>query len=241
RVSGSAGFGDLFGADLLSPDALWLVFAMNEPLKDRRPLTSRDTGWARAASRWLAATSVTPNQVSIGSMAAAALAGLAFWAMGAADGAARALLLLAGAGLCQARLICNLLDGMVAVEGGKSAPDGPFWNEFPDRVADILIFVGLGLGLGLPALGWAAATFAVSTAYVRELGAKIGAPSDFSGPMAKPHRMALITGAAGLSLLEPLWSGNGGVMTLALWGVAIGSAATALRRALRLVSFLKSR
>jgi len=208
---------------------------------DRRPLASRDTGWARASSRWLAATSVTPNQISMASMVAAALAGGAFWLAGSAEGTLRVIWLLAAAGFCQARLICNLLDGMVAVEGGKSAPDGPFWNEFPDRVADILIFAGLGLGIGQPALGFAAASMAVLTAYTRELGGKIGAPADFSGPMAKQHRMALVTVAAVASVLEPLWSGHNGLLTFALWGVALGAAATALRRASRLVRYLKTR
>lgn len=207
---------------------------------DRRPLASRDTGWARGLSRWLAGTSVTPNQISMGSMGAAFCAGAAFWLAGSADGVLRAVLLLAAAGFCQARLICNLLDGMVAVECGKSAPDGPFWNEFPDRVADILIFAGLGFGLGQPGLGFAAATMAVLTAYTRELGGKIGAPADFSGPMAKQHRMALVTIAAVASVLEPLWNGQNGLLTLALWGVAIGAAATALRRAFRLVRHLKT-
>ena len=77
-------------------------------------------------------------------------------------------------------------------------------------MSDTLIFVGLGLGLGAPALGWAAAAMAILTAYVRELGRATGLPADFSGPMAKPQRMAVLTGAALLSVAEPLWSGQGG-------------------------------
>jgi phosphatidylglycerophosphate synthase len=128
---------------------------------------------------------------------------------------------------------------MVAIEAGKHAPDGGFWNEFPDRVADMLIFVGAGFGAGEPALGWAAAGFAVLTAYVRELGRSCGQPADFSGPMAKQHRMAVISAAALLSLLEPLWNGHNQVLTVALWIIAIGAAATALRRASRLVAWLR--
>jgi phosphatidylglycerophosphate synthase len=207
---------------------------------DRRPLSSRDTGWARTLTRWLAATAVTPNQISIASMAAAALAGGAFWAAGSAGGGARIGLLLLAALGCQLRLICNLMDGLVAIEAGKQAPDGPFWNEFPDRIADILIIVGLGLGLGLPALGWAAASLAVLTAYVRELGRACGLPADYSGPMAKPQRMALVTAAALIATLEPLWSGQGRVLLVALWGLAIGTALTALRRAARLVTQLRA-
>jgi phosphatidylglycerophosphate synthase len=207
---------------------------------DRRPLSSRDTGWARSIARWLTAASITPNQISMASMAAAAIAGGCFWLSGIAEAGCRPALLIAAALFCQLRLLCNLFDGMVAIEGGRKAADGAFWNEFPDRVADILIFAGVGYGIGLPALGWAAAGFAVLTAYTRELGRSCGLPADFSGPMAKQHRMAAITAAALLSLFEPLWNGRYQVLTLALWIIAIGTAATTLRRAARIVSNLRS-
>lgn len=207
--------------------------------ENRRPLASRDTGWAQGVARRIAKTSLTPNQISMFSMVFAALAGASFFLAGNAEGSGRIAGLLVG-GLCtQARLLCNLFDGMVAIEAGKKAPDGAFWNEFPDRVADMLILVGLGYGVGEPALGWAAAGFAVLTAYVRELGRACGQPADFSGPMAKPHRMAAITIAAALSLFEPLWNGRNEVLTIALWVVAVGAAFTALRRSWRLVARLR--
>ncbi len=206
---------------------------------DRRPLASRDTQWARRIAQWLATRSVTPNQISQASMVAAALAGGAFFLAGQQYGLARILLLVLAAAFCQMRLLCNLFDGMVAVEGGKGAADGPFWNEFPDRIADILILAGVGFGIGLPGLGWAAATFAVLTAYTRELGRATGNPSDFSGPMAKQHRMATITAAAVISLLEPLWNGRNEILTVALWIIAIGAGITALRRGRNLVERLK--
>ncbi len=209
-------------------------------IKDRRPLASRQTGWAGYLTKRLAATSVTPNQISMASIAAAAVAGSAFWASGHAEGLSRAALLIAAALFCQLRLLCNLLDGMVAIEAGKSAPDGPFWNEFPDRVADIFILLGAGLCAGNPALGWAAAALAVLTAYVREHGRACGAAADYSGPMAKQHRMAVMTLAAILAAFEPLWHGIGLVLPVALWIVAIGSGITALRRAMRLVTFLRT-
>jgi phosphatidylglycerophosphate synthase len=207
----------------------------------RRPLASRDTGWARAVTRRLAATAITPNQISFAGMGFAALAGLALWGAGEAGGFTRILLLLLAAAGCQMRLLCNLFDGLVAVEAGRGTKDGAFWNEFPDRVSDTLILVGLGFGLGQPALGWAAAAMAILTAYVRELGRATGLPADFSGPMAKPQRMAVVTGASLFSVLEPLWSGQGGVLLLALWLVTLGSAVTVLRRGWRMVAALKGR
>ncbi len=211
-------------------------------MTDRRPIATRNAGWAQAAARKLAGSSVTPNQISIASMFAALLAGAAFWGAGYANALASAALLILAAAFCQARLICNLLDGMVAVEGGKREPSGPFWNEFPDRVADILILGGAGLGIAHPALGFAAVSMAVFTAYVRELGHATGAPSDFSGPMAKPHRMAVMTGAALLAVIEPwLPLTPGSILTWALWIVLIGAALTVLRRAVRLVGWLNGR
>lgn len=203
----------------------------------RRPLKSRDTRWARTVASRLAATGLTPNRISQGSIFFAAIAGAAFWLSGTTDGFARILLLLLAAAGCQMRLLCNLLDGMVAVEGGKSKPDGPFWNEVPDRTADILILVGAGLGAGIPALGWAAATAAVLTAYLRELGRAEGAPPDFSGPMAKPHRMAVMTAAALVAAALPGFA----IIAVALWIVVVGAVATAALRSARLISFLVSR
>ncbi len=213
----------------------------NSSLDNRRPLASRQTGWAAALTRRLAVTRATPNQISAASMGFALLAGLAFWFAGAySTGIARALLLGAAAACCQLRLLCNLLDGMVAVEAGKGTPDGAFWNELPDRVSDLLILVGLGFGVGAPALGWAAAALAILTAYVRELGRASGLPADFSGPMAKPHRMALVTVAAVISIFAPLWDGHNEVLLVALWLVALGSAVTALARSARIVRGLRA-
>ena len=209
-------------------------------IKNRRPLASRQTGWAAALTKRVAAMSVTPNQISMASMAVSAVAGTAFWASGYADDAARIALLLAAALFCQLRLLCNLLDGMVAIEAGKSASDGAFWNEFPDRIADIFIFVGAGLGTFHPALGWAAAAFAVLTAYVREHGRACGAAADYSGPMAKQHRMAVMTAAALISIFSLIWSVFGAALVVALWIVAIGSAVTAARRAARLIAHLRA-
>ncbi|MDU0341029.1 CDP-alcohol phosphatidyltransferase family protein [Bosea rubneri] len=208
---------------------------------DRRPLASRETSWARGIARRLSASGITPNQISMASMAMAAVAGAAFWLAGSAVSGPRAALLLVAALFCQLRLLCNLFDGMVAIEGGKQEADGPFWNEFPDRIADILILTGVGYGIGAPALGWAAAAFAVLTAYTRELGRNCGLPADFSGPMAKQHRMATITAAALLSLLEPLWRGQNQVLVIALWLIAVGAAVTALRRAVNIVRALRGR
>jgi len=210
-------------------------------LKNRRPLKSRETKLAGRIAQALAARGVTPNAISQASMGAALVAGLAFWGSAETSGVVRALLLVLAALGCQARLLCNLFDGMVAVEAGKGAPDGPFWNEFPDRVSDILILVGAGLAAGMPEWGWAGAALSVLTAYTRELGAGIGLAPDFSGPMAKPQRMAALTAAAVLAVAEGwLWQREI-ILPLAIVIVTLGTAATVMRRGARIVTALRMR
>ena len=211
-------------------------------MTDRRPLASRDTGWARMITRKLAATNVTPNQISMASIGFAALAGLGFYFGGQAQGGLGGVIALLMAALCcQLRLLCNLFDGLVAVEAGRAEADGAFWNEAPDRISDVFIFVGLGLGVGLPGLGWAAAAMAIGTAYVRELGRATDGVNDFSGPMAKPQRMAVLTIAALVACVAPLWGATGlGLLIATLWLVLIGSAVTSVRRSMALITRLNA-
>ena len=208
---------------------------------NRRPLRSRGSRWAQAAARRLAARRVTPNAISIAALGCAGLGGAMLALSALLPAGPRALALLLAALACQARLVCNLLDGMVAVEGGKATKDGPFWNEAPDRASDILLFAGAGVAAGAGALGWAAAALSVLTAYLRELGRAEGLPPDFSGPMAKQHRMAVLTGAALLAAAEPWVLDRPVVLEAALWIVVLGAALTAALRARRIVPGLLGR
>ena len=180
---------------------------------------------------------MTPNAISQAAVVFAALGGLGFWLSGATEGWVRALCLLLGAAGCQLRLLCNLFDGMVAIEGGRKEADGPFWNEAPDRASDILILAGAGLGAGAAGLGWAAAALAVATAYVRELGRAEGMGSDYGGPMAKQHRMAVMTGAAVVAIVLPGLP----VLMWALGIVVAGALLTVALRSRRLIAALKAR
>ena len=178
---------------LRPPEATTLT-PPGRPQTKRRPLRSRDTALAHAAARWLKAHGATPNGISLAGIVFAAAAGACFAAAFRVAPALTPLLLVAGAALVQGRLACNLLDGMVAVEGGLESPTGDLYNELPDRLADTLIVLGIGYGLtGFPwgrNSGGSAGLLAVSTAYVRPLGGASGLPQCFIGPMAKPHRMA---------------------------------------------------
>ena len=212
---------------------------MSDESKDRRPLASRDTPLARKMAAQLAQTSITPNQISYGSMVAAALSFACFYAFGVTALGLSGVWLILAAIFCQLRLACNLFDGMVAIEAGKQTADGAFWNEFPDRIADLLIIVGFGLAAGNITLGWAAATLAILVSYVRELGKGIDGVVDFIGPMAKPHRMALVTATCVIAALIARWLPSQTTLFLGMVVLLLGSALTVLRRGNRILQRLK--
>jgi phosphatidylglycerophosphate synthase len=211
----------------------------------RRPLKSRDTGWARTSAAWLARRRVAPNAISVASALFAACAAVALYFSGQKHFHHRALLLLLAAAGIQLRLLCNLLDGMVAVEGGLKTKSGEVFNDLPDRVADSLILVAAGYAVhGFPygpTLGWCAALLAVSTAYVRMLGGAAGLPQSFMGPMAKQQRMALMTAACMLSVIETEFLPIGAVLWIALIVINAGCVVTIVRRTMKIVRELESR
>lgn len=200
----------------------------------RRPLATRRKGWAHAMARALNRVGLSPDAISIGGLIFGIAAGLLIWRSGSDNGVARVLELLGAAALIQLRLLCNLLDGMVAVEGGRRTAHGELFNDVPDRFADLAIFVGAGYALSQyafgPALGWCAGVLSVLTAYVRLLGASTTGRHHFEGPMAKPHRMAVMTVACVLSALEPLWGWHGQLLATALTLVTLGAVVTFVRR-----------
>ncbi len=200
----------------------------------RRPLKVRKLEAVQKAATILSQKDISPNHISLASMGFAALAGVACVGMTAFPGFLGFLfMLLALAGIA-GRVLCNLFDGLVAVEGGKSTPSGELYNDVPDRIADTLIFVGMGyavsFGLFGGILGWGAALMAVMTAYARTLGRSLGAPVDFSGPMAKPHRMGVAAVAIFLTPFEGLMFSTGTLLAFALVVIIAGSAFTVWRR-----------
>lgn len=202
----------------------------------RRPMKTRRTSWARWFARRIAATQITPNQISAAGLVIGLLAGLTFALVPEARPSAQPAMLIAGAALTALRLLCNMLDGMVAVEGGKASPSGPLWNELPDRLADMAILVGAGVAAGTTSLGWMAAALAVLTAYIRVLGEQLSDQADFSGPMAKPQRMALVIGAALVASLLDVF--RTAALEAALILLIAGTSLTAGRRCWKLFSLM---
>jgi phosphatidylglycerophosphate synthase len=207
-------------------------------------LQTRKTRWAAALSRRIADGGVTPNQISVASIFCAFLTAACFVEARNSHGTAQAAWLLSVALTIQARLLCNLLDGMVAVECGRKSKTGDIYNDFPDRVSDIVTLVAAGYAASCPygpIMGWMAAVLALFTAYVRLLGGSLGTPQYFIGPMAKQHRMAALTVgciiAAGLAAAHmTVW----GIDT-ALAVIIAGAIVTSVRRIRRIASDLESR
>ncbi len=213
----------------------------------RRPLRSRDTKWATAIATLLARAGIRPNVISVAGAVFAACAGLCFWFAGRTthDWHWSVLLVFAACGM-QFRLLCNLFDGMVAIEGGfKKTKVGELFNELPDRFSDAFIFIGAGCSLPefewTSDLGWTAAVLSLITAYTRALGASMGTRQHFLGPMAKQQRMAAMTLACGVGALAPVWPICAGTIPLALGLVAAGCVVTIFRRCQRIAREMESR
>lgn len=207
---------------------------MTETDLNRRPIAARNAGWAQKLASTLARSAITPNQISLLSVLCAGIgAALLAWVPTPAG-----LLLCA---LCiQLRLLCNLLDGMVAVEAGKSSATGRIYNEFPDRLTDTLFIVALGYAAEMPWLGWLGAVCALGTAYVRVFGGALGLAQDFSGVMAKQQRMAVLTVACAAAAAEHFWQVRHYALPAAAAIIAAGSLLTCVTRTRTIAAKLKA-
>lgn len=215
------------------------------PNVDRRPLTTRDKAWAKGLASLLVRMRVRPNVISMSSILFACVAAAGFLLSRNAIGWHRlAFLVMAAAGI-QLRLLANMLDGMVAVEGKMASKTGDIFNDFPDRIADPIIIVPVGYAIvACPwahELGWAAGLLAVMTAYVRLLGGSMKLAQDFRGPMAKPHRMATLTFAAIADGVAGLFGYRDWLLAAALALIIVGTIATMARRTARMKMELESR
>ena len=201
----------------------------------RRPIAARSSAWAIKLAARLARSGVSPNAISAMSVLFAAVGGLL---IGFVD---HWLAWLAAAVCVQLRLVCNLLDGMVAIEGGRKSSVGAVYNEFPDRIADTLFLAPLGYAAGLPWLGWACALLAALTAYVRVFGGSLGLAQDFSGVMAKQRRMAALT--IGLVVHAVLSFFTAGLWPLLVTAaiIAAGSLVTCITRTAAIARKLEQR
>jgi phosphatidylglycerophosphate synthase len=174
--------------------------------KSRRPIADMFRRTAGGAVALCVRLNIHPDAVSYGSIAASAVAAVCFW-----QSARWPWLLIVGPLLSYLRLWLNMLDGMVALAAGKASPRGEILNDLPDRISDILIFVGVAhSGLCAVVSGYWAAIFAVLTAYVGMFGQAVGVQREFSGVMAKPWRMVTLHIGAWITLAM-IWRRGGDV------------------------------
>lgn len=185
---------------------------------------------------------IHPNWVSYSSIAASAGAGVCFWQAGAIPS-----LLIPAVALCYVRLWLNMLDGMVALASGKASRIGEIVNELPDRISDVLIFVGVAhSGLCHPVAGYWSAILALLVAYVGIMGQAVGARREFGGLMTKPWRMVSLHAGAWITL-GLLWWGDGRIhysgLTVLDWtnlAIVAGCVQTIVVRLARIVRTLQT-
>ncbi len=212
----------------------------------RRPIASRELPIMGRIAGSLHRLGISANTISVTSVVFASAAGVALAATAqTADWMSRGCWL-AAALLVQLRLLANLFDGMVALASATASPVGELFNEVPDRLADSAVLIGLGLAAGgSPTLGYLAALIAIFVAYVRAMGSVAGASQVFIGPMAKPHRMFVVTLVCLYHALtpgtwQPVAAGSGlGLAAVALGVIAGGGLVTAVRRLGRIANELR--
>ena len=211
---------------------------------DRRPIATRNRKWAQSSTAWLAARNVSPNAISVAGMCACIIGGIAIGLTSVVD---YRILWLIGAVGAQLRLTANMLDGMVAIASSRTSKTGELYNEVPDRISDAAVFIGAGYAWGgNVTLGYVATVLAIFTAYVRAAGKIAGAPNEFCGPMAKQHRMLVITLVCVYATIAPRsWQifkfddSQIGLMTLALIVIVVGCVITVIRRISRIARVLR--
>ncbi|THB73895.1 MAG: CDP-alcohol phosphatidyltransferase family protein [Desulfobulbaceae bacterium] len=212
---------------------------------NRRPLKVRSASFAKNFASWLSQKNITPNQISLTSVLFGLLAAICLLFVPRATVFFPTLFLILAALFIQGRLLCNLFDGMVAVEGGKSTAAGELFNDIPDRIADPLIIVATGYAIADVSwgaeLGWFTALLSVMTAYIRTLAASIGAPTNFAGPMAKQHRMAIVTIGCVITAAERLLCQSSYALLVVLIIIAVGCIITLYRRTVSAYNYLENK
>ncbi|HMJ06630.1 MAG TPA: CDP-alcohol phosphatidyltransferase family protein [Chthoniobacterales bacterium] len=175
----------------------------------RRPIADLFRKTAHTATALCVRWKIHPDTISYASVMFALAAAICFWQAGA-----HRWLLLIAPGFCYLRLWCNMLDGMVALASGQASLRGEILNDLPDRVSDVVIFVGAAhSGLMNPFVGYWAAILAVLTAYIGLLGQAVGVRREFGGVMSKPWRMVALHVGAWITLACISW--NEGVIRFA--------------------------
>lgn len=203
----------------------------------RRPIANIFRKTAEAATRFCVRAGIHPDTISYLSIVASVIAAICFWA----SGKTRWLLIVAPL-FCYLRLWLNMLDGMVAVAANKASRRGEILNDLPDRVSDIVIFVGVAHSDFMnPLFGYWAAIFAVLTAYVGLFGQALGGQREFGGIMSKPWRMVALNIGAWLTFLLQQGPERFSTLDLTCVVIIIGCIQTIVVRLKRITAALQDK
>ncbi len=209
--------------------------------RSRRPIAQMFRRTADGATNLCVRIGIPPDAISYLSILAALAAALCFWKSGRS-----AWLLIIAPLFCFLRLWFNMLDGMVAVAAGKASARGEIVNDLPDRISDVIIFVGVAHSdLMNPLIGYWTAIFSLFTAYVGLFGQAIAGRREFGGMMSKPWRMvALSLGAWAMFVCRTRPAGlhDLGRLTILDWTclvIIVGCLQTIIVRLKRIVTALQ--
>jgi phosphatidylglycerophosphate synthase len=216
---------------------------MDTVAQSRRPIRVRSSNWAQNLAKYLRKHNVTANQVSIAGMIFATIGASLIISTNFVNDTFKTIFWSLAIVNILLRLLCNMLDGLIAIEGNCQSKIGIIFNEFPDRIEDSIFFIAFGFACNIQPLGtnlgWLAALLAITTAYIRSFGSALGYGQDFSGPMAKPHRMyALAIALIAVSLENVLYKSNYSPI-IALFLICIGTAITCVNRTKHIISKLQ--
>lgn len=199
----------------------------------QRPLKTKFRDWFRSFAELARDNDITAPQLSLfGVIAALIGGGFLILTLTSAPWGDFFLFIMAAACIL-ARLLFDLISAINAEDQPPRTKIEGFYIDFPDRIADTLLFACMGYATQAPGgtvLGWIAAFLAMFTAYTRLLGVTVGAPMSFMGPMAKPQRMAtlaiicVVAAFASPSGMAPF------VLSIGLWICIFGSLYTIYRR-----------
>ena len=202
---------------------------MDYQSKDRRPIPLREKSLSKRTASLLVRAGVSANVISSFSLLFGIGAGICL-VIASAQPDSRLWWALAAA-LILLRLLANMMDGMVAIEAGKTSAVGELFNEIPDRVSDAATFIGAGFAAASsPHLGYTTAILALLVAYVRALGNQMDVTGLFIGPMSKQQRMFTLIAICLFYLFAPIAWLSLPLLIWGLWIISLGAILTFIRR-----------
>ena len=181
--------------------------------------------WQRAiqpAVAYCVQRRVHPNMFTYGALVLSLIAGMALlWA------GSYPVLLWAVPPCLLIRLLFNLMDGQIARSMGLADAWGEVKNEFGDRIADAIIFLGLAFGGYADARVVALAlALILCTSYLGILSKALGGSRLYGGIFGKGDRMISLA----LFTLYPILSTNLGSYNLYLYLAAVAAGITIIQR-----------